>query len=105
MVNFKELNTRQKKAFMNIKYAANEYIGGLENTLQDFDEDSQEYKDAYKILHNHEGLVETIYNIAITCICARGSYTHSESFIKDIRFCGKEFLTQLVEEEVVKEGY
>lgn len=39
-----EMNQRQKKAFYNIKYAAYDLIGGLENTLMDYPEDSDEYK-------------------------------------------------------------
>ena len=37
-----EMNARQKKAFYNIKYAAYWHIGGLENTLMDNAEDSEE---------------------------------------------------------------
>ena len=31
-----EMNQIQKKAFYNIKYAANDLLGGLENTLLDY---------------------------------------------------------------------
>ena len=41
---FSEMNAREKKAFLNIKHAANDLLGGLENTLQDYTEDEDEYK-------------------------------------------------------------
>ena len=31
-----EMNAREKKAFYNIKHAANDLLGGLENTLLDY---------------------------------------------------------------------
>lgn len=34
------MDQRQKKAFYNIKWAANDLLGGLENTLLDYPEDS-----------------------------------------------------------------
>ena len=54
-----EMNARQKKAFYNIYWAANDLIGGLENTLLDYPEDSEEYKSAYALLKDHNRLVKT----------------------------------------------
>ena len=61
-----EMNARQKKAFYNIKYAAYWRIGGLENTLMDNAEDSDEYRAAKAELADHDGLVATIYEMATT---------------------------------------
>ena len=55
-----EMNVRQKKAFFNVYWAANDLIGGLENTLLDYPEDSDEYKSAYAFLNDHDRLVKTL---------------------------------------------
>lgn len=48
-----EMNERQRIAFYNIKYAAYDLLGGLENTLEDYPEDSEEYRGAKAFLNNH----------------------------------------------------
>lgn len=103
-----EMNQRQKKAFYNIKYAADDLLGGLENTLLDYSEDSDEYKSAYLLLHNHDLLVEVLYHNATTCVYGPGYCgfgPEHERFIRDIRFCGKEWLTERCEKRIKKEGY
>jgi len=102
-----ECNARQKKAFINIRNAAFDYIGGLELTLMDNPEDTPEYKSAKAILDDHDRLVNDIYNMAINEIyygdgCVFGS---SAAMLRDIRFCGKEWLMKRVEARVKKEGY
>lgn len=66
------MDQRQKKAFYNIKWAANDLLGGLENTLLDYPEDSDEYKSAYAFLHDHDGLVKRLYEDATTCVYGPG---------------------------------
>ena len=103
-----EINYRQKKAFLNIYHAANWLIGGLENTLQDYDEDSEEYREAKAKLDDHKSLVETIYDMATTDIYGPGSCyfgTGATSYLRDIRFCGREWLMERCERRVLKEGY
>ena len=103
-----EMNARQKKAFMNIKHAAHWYLGGLENTMLDFDEGTEEYKSAKATLADHDGLVTALYDMATTeiygdgcCMCGKGA----ESYLKDIRFCGKAWLMERCEKRITKEGY
>ena len=103
-----EMNQRQKKAFYNIKYAANDLLGVLDNTLLDYPEDSDEYKSAYALLHDHDRLVKRLYSDATTCVygpnwCGFGP--ENERFIRDIRFCGKEWLMERCEKRITKEGY
>lgn len=102
------MNQRQKKAFYNIKYAANDLLGGLENTLMDYPEDSDEYKSAYAFLHDHDGLVKRLYEDATTCVYGPGYCGFGpahERLIRDIRFCGKDWLMERCEERIKKEGY
>lgn len=103
-----EMNARQRKAFYNIKHAANWLLGGLENTLLDYPEDSEEYQRAKQTLEDHEYLVDELYEMATTEVCGDGCCMFgkaAESYLKDIRFCGKEWLMERVEARLKKEGY
>lgn len=105
---FNEMNARQKKAFKNIKYADYDLIGGLENGTLDNAEGSQAYSDYMAALNNHEYLVNEIYHMATTDIYDEGSVRSGPgavSYMKDIRFCGKDWLMEQVEARVKKEGY
>lgn len=104
----KELSQREKRAFKNIKYAANDLIGGLENTLLDYDKDSTEYKSAQAFLSNHDALVNELYNMSINAIYGDGFCAFSnaaELYLRDIRFCGKDRLIEFCENRVSKLGY
>lgn len=103
-----DMNARQRKAFFNILHAANWHIGGLENTISDEGEDSEEGKSATAQLADHDELVKTIYDMALTDIYEEGGVmwgAECESYIKDIRFCGKEWLLERVEKRLKKMGY
>ena len=105
---YSDCNARQKKAYRNIYHTANWIIGGLENTMLDNERDSEEYKSAEAQLKNHNGLVDEIYNEAISSVYDDGSCCFNESaerFLRDIRFCGKEWLMERVEARVKKMGY
>ena len=103
-----EMNARQKKAFRNIYHAANWIIGGLENTMQDNLPDSEEYQAAARELADHDGLVAELYRAATTELYDEGSCCFNESAaraLRDIRFCGKEFLMARCEARIRKMGY
>ena len=105
---YSEMNARQKKAFKNICNCANWIIGGNENTLEDYEEKSEEYIEAKALLDDHETLVNLIYSSATTDIYYEGGMMfgkQAEKMIKDIRFCGKEWLMERVERRVIKMGY
>lgn len=104
---YADCNERQKKAFRNIYYAANFLIGGLENTISDY-AGYPEAAMAEKELADHEGLVKTVYNMAINEVHTEGSMQFgpaAESYLKDVRFCGKEWLMERVEARLRKLGY
>ena len=103
-----ECNERQKKAFMNIYHAANDLIGGLENTMLDYSEDSDEYKSAERSLSDHDTLVKELYHMATTALYGAGFCGFNEDckrYIRDINFCGKEWLMERCEARIKKHGY
>ena len=94
-----EYNQKQRKADKNIEGAAGDYIFGLMNACLDNDKDSEEYKDYYNALLDLEGLKNVVYVEGTTTVYDEGFIGGSkwaESYLKDIRFCGKEFLEERV---------
>ena len=105
---YSECNARQKKAFANIYHASNWLLGGLENTMLDNTPDSAEYMSAKSQLADHDGLVNQLYDMAITDVYGDGSCSfgsNAERFLKDIRFCGKDWLMARCEARIKKAGY
>lgn len=104
-----DMDVRKKKALLNIKHAANDLLGGLENTMLDYEEDEDEYKRAKAFLGNHEKLVEELYDMAINAIYGDGYCCFNEVSVRkelrDIRFCGKEWLMERCELVIRINGY
>lgn len=103
-----DMNVRQKKAFYNIKWAANDLLGGLENTMLDYPEGSDEYTHAQSLLNDHNELVCELYQMATTAIYDEGFCgfgRQHQMAIRDINFCGKEWLMERCEKRITKEGY
>lgn len=78
------------------KEAAGELIGGLENTLLDYPEESTEYQDAYRDLHaGHDSLVSWIVSDVKT---VREAHKH-------LKFAGNAFLIDYVSRLLTRWGY
>ena len=95
---YSECNAREKKAWTNIKNAASDYIFGLVNGCYDNDEGSEEYNNYKAALENLDMLISTVYDEALSTIYTGGSCffgPDAERFLKDIRFCGKDFLMKV----------
>ena len=76
--------------------------------MLDYPEGSEEYERAKATLANHDGLVAELYSMATTDVYDDGSCCFSQaatSFLKDIRFCGKERLMARCEARIKKAGY
>ena len=105
----REMNATQKKAFINIKWAANDLLGGLENTMEDNPEDSKEYQSAKAMLADHDALVKELYYMATTAIYGEGFCCFNQATcqreLREINFCGKEWLMEHCEKRITKEGY
>lgn len=84
-----DLNMKQKKAVKNIKYCANDQWQFVNSW---YDERSE---DARSFMMNPKELFNTIYNESMTNVYDEGFCGFgggAESYLKDIRFCGKKFL-------------
>lgn len=93
---FIEMNQHEKMVNFLIQQGVSEWIGGLENTLLDYPEDSEEYQNAKADL-NHDTLFGCIYNYVMDN--SRGNYA------SHIRFAGKKFIEERIESILIKEGY
>lgn len=104
---YSEMDARQKKAFRNIVGACDNIVGELENTVSDCA--GEEWADnAQALLDDHEKLVERIYEAVISEIHEAGRIQFGagvERVLKDIRFCGKEWLVARIDARLVKMGY
>ena len=92
----RDMDTREKAIDRIIKRSVSEWIGGYENTLQDYMPEDEEYKYAKEIL-NHDTLFENIYQELI-------EYTKNNRD-SHIRFAGKEFMEERIEHWLKKSGY
>ena len=105
---YAECNARQKKAYRNIYHASNWLLGGLENPLLDNEEGSEEYEEARTQLADHNSLVNELYRMATTELYDEGSACFNisaERWLKDIRFCGTDWLMERCEARIRKAGY
>ena len=103
-----DMTARQKKAYYNIYWAAQDLLGGLENTMMDNAEGSEEYESAKADLADHDGLVKQLYSMATTAIYREGFCGFGKAYqmeIRDINFCGTAWLMDRCEKRIKKEGY
>lgn len=102
-----DLNLKQKKAVKNIKYCANDQWAFVNSWYDEKDEKAREY------MMNPTELFNTIYEESLTNVYGDGSCCFNDwakSYLKDIKFCGKQFLqtvvfyftAKLLEESVVE---
>ena len=85
-------NLKQKKAIKNIKYCANDQWQFVNSWYDCKDESARTY------MMNARELFNTIYDESQKNLYNEGSVSwgsHVESYLKDIRFCGKDFLQKV----------
>lgn len=92
-----QLNQNEATAIKLINYHYNSYVGGLENTMLDNEENSKEYIDAKNELSNPARMVEIIYNEILS--------TEGATYSKQIRFCGAEWIKERIARHLKKDGY
>lgn len=90
------MNSRQLMLAMLAKEIASGYIGGLENTMMDYPEDSQEYQDAkHDLALGHDRWVQII----VTDVKVMREVQ------KHLKFAGNKFLEDYVSKLLTKWGY
>ena len=93
-----EMNKHQKEAFRWISSVMSEYIGGYENTLLDYREEDEEYKEAKELLSKPRAeLAEIIYSMVME-ESDKGTARH-------LRFAGTEFIMERINKRLDKWGY
>ena len=95
----------EKLARRNIQNCINFELGGYENTLLDYSEDTEEYIKAKNFLADHEAIVDYIYDCAVSDFYVEGGVFSDTRLISQIKFLGKEKLIEMVDELGSKEGY
>ena len=95
----REMNNHQLTMYKLMDEWTKETIGGYENTLCDYPEDSDDYKIAKDFLsQSHEQLADYFYNIVMSD-CKKGSSA------EHARFAGSQFLKDRIERRLTKWGY
>ena len=94
---YSEMNTRQKIATKLALESCGWVVGGYENTMADNEPDSEEYIEAKESLADHDGLADEIYDHLI-------SWT-DRGYMKHLRFVGKAFIMERINNRLAKWGY
>lgn len=105
MIDIKAMNAKQRKAFKNINNAAADYIYGLENGCLDSEKGSQQYNDYYNQIKDLDALMDIVYSEALHTVYDRGGVLGgkaAKAYLNDIKFCGKEFLLEVVRDRCTK---
>lgn len=92
-----EMNKHQKEAFDTVKEEYGWIVGGFENTMLDYAEDSEEWKAAANALAHHDALAEMIYEAVMD--------QPNASTKRALRFAGTEFIKERIERRLQKDGY
>jgi hypothetical protein len=84
-------------------------VGAQQQRGADNEKGSQEYEAAGALLRNHEKLVQELYEMATTAIYSDGCCCFNQETVRkelrDINFCGREWLMERCEKRITKEGY
>ena len=99
------MTKNEKLARKNIQTCINFELGGWENVLLDYPEDSDDYRVAKRFLADHDAVVKYVYGCAVSSFYVEGGVFTDTRIIAQIKFLGKEKLMSIVDELVSKEGY
>lgn len=91
-----EMNQHETFANALINRAISEWVGGNENTLLDFDEDSKEYKEAKAML-----TFENLFDAILSDVMGETE----EMWAREVRFAGKQFIEERIEQRLNACGY
>lgn len=93
-----EWNLHHKKADYIVNKVMCDVIGGYENTLEDFEEDDEEYIEAKAYLSRpKEELVEKMYQLVMS--------ESDHDIDKHLRFAGSDFIRERIRHKLTEWGY
>lgn len=98
-------NEHQVEVFTNAYWAACSYVGGLENTMSDNEEDSDWYQNAEKALNNGPQIREVVYSDCMNGYYGAGIEGPANGIQKHMRFAGKAWTQQVIDKIVTRMGY
>lgn len=93
------------EVFTNAYWAACSYIGGLENTMSDNDEDSDWYKNAEEALKKPEQIRGIVYSECLHGYYGAGIEGPSRYGQTHMRFAGKKWTVDVIDKIVSSMGY
>lgn len=94
-----KLNAHQIEASLIIQDIISDMIGGYENTKSDFEEGSEEWKEADKFLSiKHDDMIELLYEMVIKESQYRGKSKH-------INFAGTDWIKSRLSKKLIYWGY
>lgn len=99
------IDSLQKEIFANMYFAACSYIGGLENTMSDYGEGTEEYIEADETLSNHDELVGTIWSMCLGGFYSCGLEGPEQKYQKIYNTAGNKFIEYCAEGVVSAMGY
>lgn len=109
MKKLSEMNEKERQAFFQVKHCVNWEVGGFENQMTDSKQGEIAYEQAKAILENHDELKKYIYEMATTQFYSEGMVSFNkntvEQLVRHLNFLGTEFIMELIEERLQKEGY
>jgi len=92
------MNAHETTAYRYICKVMSEFIGGYENSLLDFTEEEDEYKEAKEFLSQpHDELVEFMYD-EVMSYADTGTNRH-------LKFAGTDFIKNTISKRLTKWGY
>lgn len=101
----KPKDDRQREILANMYYAACSWIGGLENTLEDYDEDDDEYIEAQDELSDHDILVDNVEAMCLTGYYGCGMEGPQQPYQKHYNLVGNDFMRRCAEAIVTAMGH
>jgi len=95
---YSEMNAHERLAFERVCNVMSEYIGGSENMLEDYPEDSEEYAIAKRHLSKpHDEMIDEIYREVMM--------DSNRDVLKHLRFAGEAFIRERISKRLTKWGY
>lgn len=90
-----EMDRNQKTGFYQVVHASNWIVGGYENGINDGE---------YDKMPSRKALEEEIYDCIMTCTTGEGFQQFNRP-MKEIKFCGKDWLLERIDRRLTKMGY